>query len=115
MGALEVKELVIEKRSDVEIVRPVKARAVEINGKVSARLHVDGQVVIKKKGWLEGTIYARSIVVEKGGVFLGELFIGEQEMSQPELLPLDANAQPKQRPKDLDDPGQGSLPFEAVG
>jgi len=116
-GALEVKELIIEKRSDVEIVRPVKARTVEINGKVSARLHVDGKVVIGKKGWLEGTIYAKAIVIEKGGVFLGELHIGEQEMSQPELLPLDADAKPKQRNKKAqeDTPGQGSLPFEAAG
>ncbi len=88
-GALEVAQLIVEKRSDVEAVRPIHAESAQISGKISARLHVDGTVTIKKKGWLEGTVYAKGIVVEKGGIFLGELVIGQRELSQPDLLPLD--------------------------
>jgi len=89
LGALDVKHLIIEMRCDVEVVRSIKARSVEVSGKASARLHVDGTVTITKKGWLEGTVYAKAITIEKGGVFLGELVIGQAELSQPELLPLD--------------------------
>jgi cytoskeletal protein CcmA (bactofilin family) len=110
LGALDVNRLVIERRSEVEIVRPVKAHSVEILGKVSARLHVEGAVLISKRGWLEGTVYARSITVEKGGVFLGELIIGKQELTQPELLPLGAaeNSTPST-------PAQGTLKFGTMG
>ena len=106
LGALEVRNLVFDKKCEVEIIRPIKAQAVEVSGKVSARLHVDGTVTITKKGWLEGTIYAKGINVEKGGVFMGELVIGKHEFSQPELLPLDP---PR---KDAPAPGeQDSLKF----
>ena len=38
----------------------------------------DGAVKINKGGTLEGTLYAKAIVVEKGGIFSGELFIGQK-------------------------------------
>ena len=107
LGALDVKKLIFDKRCEVEIIRPVKAQAVEVSGKVSAHLHVDGTVTITKRGWLEGTIYAKGINVEKGGVFMGELVIGRTEMSQPELLPLDP---PSPAPPG-DNSGQGTLKF----
>ncbi len=88
-GAIETRWLVIEKRSEIEALRPIKARSVRVRGKLSGRLQVEGNVIVEKKGWLEGVIVARSVTVEKGGVLLGELVIGKQELSQPELLPLD--------------------------
>jgi cytoskeletal protein CcmA (bactofilin family)/predicted RNA-binding Zn-ribbon protein involved in translation (DUF1610 family) len=75
LGAIETGRLIIEKRAQCEFVRPVKAHTVEISGKVSALVHCDGQVKILKGGMLEGTLHAKSIVVEKGGIFSGELFI----------------------------------------
>ena len=81
-GSLEAKHIAIAKRSEVEFLRKVKAKSIEIAGKVSADLQVDGTVKITKRGWLEGTVYARGIVVEKGGVFLGDLIIGPPEASQ---------------------------------
>ena len=86
MGAIESPRLIIEKKSDVEFVRPIKVQAIEINGKISARIVCDGQVTINKGGYLEGTVFAKSINVEKGGVFSGELFIGAGEMEQGDLL-----------------------------
>jgi len=117
-GGLDVNRLVIERRSEVEAVRAIKARSVEVAGKLSARLHVDGTVTIAKKGWLEGTVYAKGINVEKGGVFLGELIIGRQELSQPELLPMEPperDASAAGRDASAAGPGSGSSPGSGRG
>ncbi len=84
LGTVETRHLIIEKKCDCEFVRPVKAQSVEINGRISARLFCDGQVKILKGGVLEGTLHARSIVVEKGGIFSGELFIGQNAAHESE-------------------------------
>jgi cytoskeletal protein CcmA (bactofilin family)/predicted RNA-binding Zn-ribbon protein involved in translation (DUF1610 family) len=86
LGTLEAHQLVIDRKSDVEFARPIKAHTVEINGRVSARVMCETGVTINKGGVLEGTVYARAINVEKGGIFSGELFIGQKEPEQPELL-----------------------------
>ena len=119
-GAIDVKQLLIDRRSEVEIIRPVKARSVEVSGKLSARLHVDGAVTITKRGRLEGIVYAKAITVEKGGVFLGELVIGQHELSQPELLPVEPGAQtatptPPSNPAPPCNSAQGTLKFGTTG
>jgi cytoskeletal protein CcmA (bactofilin family) len=88
LGALSAKHLVVEKRSDVEFSRPVKVDSAEIRGKAYALINAEGEVRITKSGNLEGTIHAKSITVEKGGKFSGELYIGKKELEQQELLPL---------------------------
>jgi cytoskeletal protein CcmA (bactofilin family) len=86
LGGIETSKLLVEKRCDVEFARPVKVQQVEVNGKLSARVMCDGQVIINKGGILEGIVYAKAISVEKGGIFSGELFIGQHEAEQGELL-----------------------------
>lgn len=88
-GAVDADSFIVEPRSDIEFVRPIKVRSAEIRGKVYARITADSVVTITKSGWLEGVVYARSIIVERGGVFSGELYIGRQELEQPDLLPGD--------------------------
>ena len=90
IGAIESKELVIEKKSDLEFVRPVRTGTAEINGKVSARIYAD-KVTISKTGELEGAVHAKAIAIEKGGVFMGDLFIGQPKVEQPELIPMDTD------------------------
>lgn len=82
LGGIETKRLIIEKRCNTEFVRPIKAQSAVINGRLSARLFCEGGVTINKGGMLEGTLYAKSIIVEKGGIFSGELFIGQQDPLQ---------------------------------
>ncbi len=77
-GEIDAGKLIIHKKANVEFHSPVYARTVEVNGKTRATVVCDGQVVINKKGVLEGTIYARSILVEKGGIFSGSLIIGAE-------------------------------------
>ncbi|MEA3211947.1 MAG: hypothetical protein QOE70_5004 [Chthoniobacter sp.] len=86
LGAIEAYHLLIEKRCDVEFVRTLKAHTAEINGRISARIMCEHGLTINKGGYLEGTVYAKTITVEKGGMFTGELFIGHQEMEQSDLL-----------------------------
>ncbi len=83
-GAIETRTLIVEKKCDCECVRSVKVQNAEIHGRISARLFCDGQVKILKGGVLEGTLYAKSIVVEKGGIFSGELFIGQNAAHESE-------------------------------
>jgi cytoskeletal protein CcmA (bactofilin family)/predicted RNA-binding Zn-ribbon protein involved in translation (DUF1610 family) len=86
VGTIEGQTVIIEKKSDVEFVRPLKGHSIQINGKTSARIMCDGMVTINSGGVMEGTIYAKAINIEKGGVFSGELFIGQQEPAQADLL-----------------------------
>src|SRR5260370_16160256 len=44
-------------------------------------------VSIHKKGSLEGNVTAKAITVEKGGIFSGQLVIGQAAFTQGELLP----------------------------
>ena len=85
-GSVQSQHLLIEKGADVEFVRPAKVGSAEIHGKVSARINAEGVVTIRKTGALEGTVYARGITVDQGGIFHGELFIGGHDLLQPELI-----------------------------
>ena len=86
VGGINARHLLVAKGSNVEFVRSVKAGIAEINGKVSARINADS-VKIGKTGILDGTVYAKAISVEKGGICHGDLVIGKQELSQQELIP----------------------------
>ena len=86
LGGIESYEVVIEKGSEVEFVRPIKAKRMRIAGKVSARVMAE-HISIGTTGSLEGTIYAKSITIDRGGIFHGELVIGKQHLEQAELLP----------------------------
>ena len=46
-----------------------------------------GDVNIHKTGVLDGNVTAKSITIDKGGVFSGQLVIGQADLTQGELLP----------------------------
>ena len=82
LGKIGAQNMVIEKRCDVEFMRPLQVHSIEINGKICAKIVCESQLTINKGGMLEGTVYAKAINIETGGVFSGELFIGPQEVEQ---------------------------------
>jgi cytoskeletal protein CcmA (bactofilin family)/predicted RNA-binding Zn-ribbon protein involved in translation (DUF1610 family) len=84
-GTIEANKLVIEKKAEVEFARPVKVHAAEIGGRMAAIVHCDGCVTIVKGGELAGTVYAKAINIEKGGIFSGDLIIGQADLIQQEL------------------------------
>ena len=82
MGDFDAEKLIVEKRSDVDFARPIRARAVEINGRAQARVYCEGCVSINKGGVLEGAIYAKAVNFEKGSVFSGELNVGPHALEE---------------------------------
>jgi len=104
LGSIEARELIIEKGANVEFVRPHRVGTAEINGKISARIFADS-VTINKSGALDGAVTAKSIKIERGGIFHGDLIIGQQKEQQGEL-PL---AEQGRRRKSRDDLGGGNM------
>lgn len=86
MGAFEAATLIVEKKSEVEFTKPVRAKAIEVIGRASATIHCDGCVKILKGGMLDGVIYARAVDFEQGSFFTGTLHIGEKAFEQAELI-----------------------------
>jgi cytoskeletal protein CcmA (bactofilin family)/predicted RNA-binding Zn-ribbon protein involved in translation (DUF1610 family) len=85
-GSLESKHVIVDKKAEVELVRPLRGELIEVEGLVSARILSSGKVVVKKGGVLRGTVNARSFLVDRGGQFSGELTIGQPTMVQGDLL-----------------------------
>jgi cytoskeletal protein CcmA (bactofilin family)/endogenous inhibitor of DNA gyrase (YacG/DUF329 family) len=99
LGSIQARELIIEKHSDVDFLRPLHVGTVEINGKISARIFADS-VTINKHGALDGAVTAKSIKIERGGIFHGDLIIGQHKEEQGEL-PLAEQARPRPKRRDL--------------
>lgn len=105
-GDIDAHKLVIDKKANVEFVRVVKARAVEIHGKIAARIECEGCVTIASGGALEGSVQARAITIEKGGIFSGDLSI-----SPPVEEPVaEVPAAPKPEPPAPAKPVSGARP-----
>jgi cytoskeletal protein CcmA (bactofilin family)/predicted RNA-binding Zn-ribbon protein involved in translation (DUF1610 family) len=82
-GLLDTQHLLVEKGADMEFARLIRTKLFEVKGKARVRVVAD-KVVIAKGGWLEGTVYARAISVDAGGVFSGDLNIGQEEFDVPD-------------------------------
>jgi cytoskeletal protein CcmA (bactofilin family) len=88
--------MVIEKRAEVQFFRRVRVGNIEIRGRMSGEIVANGMVTIRKNGVLEGNVTAKSINVEKGGLFSGQLVIGKGDLQQAELLPSGTAADAKE-------------------
>src|SRR5271166_5119213 len=81
-ASIEAKTVYIEKKCDVEMVHPIRAESVEIEGAISGQIIATRKVVIHQTGRLTGTVSALGFTVEKGGCFLGELSIGNVMLTE---------------------------------
>lgn len=86
-GRLNASHVLVERRAEVQFFRRVHVKSIEIRGRMTGEIVAEGVVVIHKTGSLDGDVTARSISVEKGGMFSGQLVIGQQKLTQGELLP----------------------------
>jgi cytoskeletal protein CcmA (bactofilin family) len=86
-GRLTAEHVLIERKADVIFFRRLRVKTIEIRGKMAGEIIAEGTVVIHRNGSLDGNVTAKSISVEKGGIFLGQLVIGSAELTQAELLP----------------------------
>jgi cytoskeletal protein CcmA (bactofilin family)/DNA-directed RNA polymerase subunit RPC12/RpoP len=90
-GRLAARQVVIERKSEVQFFRQLRAQSVEIHGRMTGDVVAESGVVIHRNAALEGNVTAKSISVEKGGLFLGQLVIGSIALKQAELLPKGAS------------------------
>jgi cytoskeletal protein CcmA (bactofilin family) len=79
--------VVVEKRADVQFFRQLKVGTIQIRGHMIGEVLAETVVEIHKSGSLDGNVTAKSISVERGGKFSGQLIIGQQPLYQAELLP----------------------------
>ena len=86
-GRLRAEHVLVERKSDVHFFRQVQVKSIEIRGRMTGEILADGAVVIHRNAMLDGNVTAKSISVEKGGIFTGQLVIGNAGLTQAELLP----------------------------
>jgi cytoskeletal protein CcmA (bactofilin family)/ribosomal protein S27E len=86
-GRLSARHVSVERKADVQCFRRVAVGSIEIKGRMIAEIVADTSVHIHKNASLEGNVTARAITVDKGGIFSGQLVIGQAGLTQGELLP----------------------------
>lgn len=86
-GRLTAEQVTIEKKADVQFFRRVRVTSIDIKGRMHGEVIAETTVTIRKGAILEGNVTAKSINVEKDGVFSGQLVIGKGNLTQAELLP----------------------------
>jgi cytoskeletal protein CcmA (bactofilin family)/ribosomal protein L37AE/L43A len=109
-GRLTANYVCVERKADVQCFRRVRAASIDIKGRMSAEIIATGPVNIHKTGFLEGNVTAKSINIEKGGIFSGQLVIGQADLTQAELLPSPKSVAPDAPEPGLDSPGTEPLP-----
>ena len=85
-GKLVAPLVIIGKKADVQFFRQLQVGSIEIRGRMSGEILAETVVRIASTGMLDGNVVARSISVEKGGTFTGQLIIGRKKYEQAELI-----------------------------
>ena len=86
-GRLSARHVLIERKAEVQFFRQLKVGSIEIRGRMVGEIVAETVVVIHRNASLEGNVTAKSISVEKGGLFSGQLVIGTGGLQQAELIP----------------------------
>src|SRR5438132_5503663 len=86
-GRLVANYVCVERKADVQCYRRVRVANIDIKGRMSGEIIATGAVNVHKTGVLDGNVTAKSITIDKGGVFSGQLVIGQANLTQAELLP----------------------------
>jgi cytoskeletal protein CcmA (bactofilin family) len=87
-GRLTAENILVDRKSDVHFFRRLRVKSIEIRGRMTGEIVAEGAVVIHRGALLDGNVTAKSISVEKGGIFMGQLIIGSSGLTQAELLPV---------------------------
>jgi cytoskeletal protein CcmA (bactofilin family)/ribosomal protein S27E len=86
-GRLIANYVSVERKADVQCFRRIRVASIDIKGRMVGEIIASGAVNIHKTGVLEGNVTAKSITIDKGGIFSGQLVIGQADLTQAELLP----------------------------
>ncbi|MDQ3119616.1 MAG: polymer-forming cytoskeletal protein [Verrucomicrobiota bacterium] len=87
-GRISANHVLIDRKSEVQFFRRVRVKSIEIRGHMTGEVIAETVVVVHRGATLDGSVTAKSISVEKGGVFSGQLMIGSSGFTQAELLPV---------------------------
>jgi cytoskeletal protein CcmA (bactofilin family) len=90
-GRISAGSVIIERKSQIDSAHSIEADQFAIEGKLRAPIKSRGIVRVLKGGWLEGSVTAPSMVVEKGGVFVGDCRIQAAPKPAP---PAEESAEP---------------------
>jgi cytoskeletal protein CcmA (bactofilin family) len=110
-GRIGARHMTVERKADIQCFRRVKVTNIDIKGRMSGEIVASGSVTIHKTGTLEGNVTAKSIAIEKGGMFSGQLVIGQANLTQGELLP---EAKAAEKKADSDVPLGAAQPLHAT-
>jgi len=86
-GRLVANYVSVERKANVQCFRRIHVASIDIKGRMAGEIIATGAVNIHKTGVLEGNVTAKSINIDKGGIFSGRLIIGQGDLTQAELLP----------------------------
>ena len=111
-GRLVANYVNVERKADVQCFRRVRVANIDIKGRMSGEIIATGAVNIHKTGVLEGNVTAKSITIDKGGIFSGQLVIGQADLTQAELLPQEKPAGAPARESTI--PGAAVQPVPAT-
>lgn len=107
-GRLTANYVSIERKADVQCFRRVRVGKIDIKGRLTAEIIATGTVNIHKTGVLDGNVTAKAISIDQGGLFSGQLVIGQAALTQGELLP-----KPEEKSADAPADEQPELPAGA--
>jgi cytoskeletal protein CcmA (bactofilin family) len=110
-GRIGAQNMIVEKKSDIQCFRRVRVTNIDIRGRMSGEIIATGSVTIGKGGSLDGNVTAKSIAIEKGGLFSGQLVIGQANLTQGELLP---EAKPAEKKPEKEVPLGAAQPLHAT-
>jgi cytoskeletal protein CcmA (bactofilin family) len=85
-GRLTANYVSVERKAEVQCYRRIRVGSIDIKGHMSGEIIATGAVNIHKTGVLEGNVTAKSLAIDKGGIFSGGLVIGQADLHQAELL-----------------------------
>jgi cytoskeletal protein CcmA (bactofilin family) len=82
-GRITADSILVEKRASIECSQPLEADRITIQGTLRAPIQCNGIIQILSGGCLEGPVTSRAMVVEKGGIHIGECRIQPPAPAEP--------------------------------
>ncbi|MDQ6655570.1 MAG: polymer-forming cytoskeletal protein [Verrucomicrobiota bacterium] len=91
-GRITAVHVLVDRKADVQFFRRLQVKSLEVRGRMTGEVIAETVVVIHRNASLDGDVTAKSISVEKDGLFSGQLVIGSSGLMQGELLPMTDSA-----------------------
>lgn len=88
---IEATEVVVPAGAEVRCAFPIRAARIIVRGKLLANAVVRQELHILKKGAFEGSVWSRSVQVDRGGELLGSVHISPTEAPEAGLPPAREN------------------------